>query len=169
MGGGADVFAEAVSALRPLLLRFAVRATRDEELAKDLVQETLVAALAAAVPFEGRSQLRTWVIGILGHKIVDQLRARPAWLSGEEASADLLEAPSPEDLERAAMARQSLERVGEALGRLPPRERLAIMLVDVEQVGRPAACESLGVSGENLRVLLHRGRNRLRRSLERDA
>jgi RNA polymerase sigma-70 factor (ECF subfamily) len=169
MAARPEAFAQEVAALEPVLLRFALRASRDPERARELVQETFVAALAAPAPFEGRSQLRTWVIGILAHKLVDALRARPTWLVGEEATDDLLQAPSPEDLERAAIARQDLARVSAALGALPARERLAMLLVDVEAVGRPAACEALGVSSENLRVLLHRGRNRLRRSLERDA
>jgi RNA polymerase sigma-70 factor, ECF subfamily len=164
-----DPVAGAISQLEPGLRRFALRATRDPELAQDLVQDTLLAALSARVPFQGRSQLRTWVVGILAHKIVDRLRARAQWPEASEASDDLLLAPSPEDLERAAIARQSLSRVSAALERLPERERLAMLLVDVEQLERSEACQALGVSNENLRVLLHRGRNRLRRALERDA
>lgn len=157
---------EALGELEPVLRRFALRATGDPELSRDLVQETLLAVLARPT-FESRSTLRTWVIGVLAHKVVDHFRARKRWqLEGAETD-DLLEAPSGEDVERAVIARQSLKRVEAALGRLPERERLAILLVDVEQVGRPRACEALGVEATNLRVLLHRGRNRLRRVLER--
>jgi RNA polymerase sigma-70 factor (ECF subfamily) len=64
----------AVKALEPALLAYARRAVRDLELARDLVQETLVVALDARRPFEGRSQLRAWLIGILSHKVLDHFR-----------------------------------------------------------------------------------------------
>ena len=68
-------------------------------------------------------------------------------------SPDLLASPSHQDLERATIARQELGRVEEALGRLPERERLVMLLVDVEGVEREEVCRALGLTATHLRVL----------------
>jgi RNA polymerase sigma-70 factor (ECF subfamily) len=150
--------------MQPVLFRFALRAVGDTELANDLTQDALVAALAQRGAFEGRSQLRTWVIGILSHKIADYFRKRA--VRGDEGDGDLLSAPSDEDVERVVGARRELAQVEKALARLPERERLALLLIDVEGVTREESCRVLEVTATHLRVLLHRARNRLRRILE---
>jgi RNA polymerase sigma-70 factor (ECF subfamily) len=151
--------------LEPVLYRFAFRATRDRELARDLTQDALLAAIAQAMTFEGRSSLRTWVIGILSHKLIDHYR-RTSSHRLEPAEEDLLAAPSAADVERVVAARQELAAVERALAFLPERERLALLLTDVEGLEREDACRALDVSATHLRVLLFRGRNRLRRLLE---
>jgi RNA polymerase sigma factor (sigma-70 family) len=155
-----------IRALSPVLFRFALRATRDPELCRDLVQEALLAAVTQAESFAARSSLRTWVIGILAHKITDHLRRRAVRARDEDADADLLATPSDEDVERVVTVRQELGAVDRALQRLPERERLALLLVDVEELERDEVCNTLGVTATHLRVLLHRGRHRLRRILE---
>jgi len=64
-------FATLIHTLRGYLLRVAVLQLRDSDLAEDVVQDTLVAALQGAGGFSGRSSLKTWLTGILKHKIVD--------------------------------------------------------------------------------------------------
>ena len=144
--------------------RFALRAVRDEEGARELTQDALLVAVANGPTFAGRSTVRTWVLGILSHKIIDHLRERGAALEGSDDAA-MLETPSSADVERTAMARQELGRVEVALARLPARERVALLLTDVEGVDREEVCHVLSVTPTHLRVLLHRGRNRLRRLL----
>ena len=154
--------------LEPVLYRFALRAVRDPEVARDLTQEALLAAVAQRETFAGRSTLRTWLVGILSHKVIDHFRRRANRpLDGEE-EADLLVAPSHEDVERVVAARQELKAVERALAELPALERMALLLCDVEGVEREQCCNVLDVSATHLRVLLHRGRNRLRRMLEHD-
>lgn len=157
---------EDLRALEPVLFRFAVRSTRDPEASRDLAQEALLAALAQAEAFDGRSSLRTWIVGILAHKVTDHLRRRARSRSEGGDDERFLAAPSPEDVERVVMARQQLGAVERALRDLPERERLSLLLVDVEGLDRDQACNALGVSATHLRVLLHRGRNRLRKALE---
>lgn len=155
--------------LEPILLRFALRATRDRELSRDLTQDALLAAFSQAREFSGRSSLRTWVVGILSHKILDHFR-RARVREGEGAEdVELLSTPSHESVERALMAKQELRLVERALAELPERERLALLLVDVEGVDRDECCRVLEVQATHLRVLLHRGRNRLRKALENDS
>ncbi|HWE27960.1 MAG TPA: sigma-70 family RNA polymerase sigma factor [Polyangia bacterium] len=155
-----------LAALEPVLYRFALRATRDRELSRDLTQEALLAAVAQRDGFAGRSSLRTWVVGILSHKVIDHFRRRATRGQSEGDDADLVAAPSAHDVERVVAARQELAAVERALVQLPDLERLALLLADVEGVDRQDCCNALGVSATHLRVLLHRGRNRLRRMLE---
>lgn len=70
-----DFEAELV-AQRSYLMRFARLQLRNETWAEDAVSETLLAALARPQAFGGRAQLKTWLVGILKHKIIDALRAR---------------------------------------------------------------------------------------------
>jgi hypothetical protein len=65
-----------VEAMQPALLAYARRAVGNPELAAELVQETLLAAVAAQHTFQQRSALRSWCIGILTHKAADLFRAR---------------------------------------------------------------------------------------------
>src|SRR5712691_763475 len=67
-------FRSQVQAQRAYLLRYASLQLRDRHAAEDAVQETLVAALAGEAGFGGRANLRTWLTGILKHKIIDAIR-----------------------------------------------------------------------------------------------
>src|SRR5438445_9758976 len=69
-----DSLQRAVAELRPTLLRIARLQLRNDAWAEDAVSETLISALESAARFGGQSQLKTWVIGILKHKIIDQFR-----------------------------------------------------------------------------------------------
>jgi len=153
-------------ALEPVLFRFALRATRDRELSRDLTQDALLAAIAQASTFAGRSAFRTWVVGILSHKILDHFRRTATRALDGDDQEDLLATPSAADVERVVAARQELAAVDRALMRLPERERLALLLVDVEGLERDDACRALDVTATHLRVLMHRARNRLRGLLE---
>lgn len=160
----------AVRAAEPVLLAYAQRAVADASVARDLVQDTLLAALQGQARFDGRSQVRTWLVSILSHKIIDHFRRNKRWrpleADLEDEGADLLQAPPTSSPEHAASRRQALGVVERALSTLTPRERVAVLLVDVEGVERTEACNVLGVRATHLRILLHRGRHRLRIALE---
>src|SRR5688572_33451321 len=81
-----DDFRSRVERERPYLLRYAALQLRDRHAAEDAVQETLLAALAGEAAFAGRSNLRTWLTGILKHKIIDAIRR--ASREGPAADAD---------------------------------------------------------------------------------
>src|SRR5262245_19558319 len=84
-------FRTQVQNLRPYLVRFASLQLRNPEAAEDAVQEALVAALAAEKSFAGRANLRTWLTGILKHKIVDAIRkqSREVPLAEEDVEKEL--------------------------------------------------------------------------------
>jgi RNA polymerase sigma-70 factor (ECF subfamily) len=156
---------EQIDELEPALRAYAIRAVGDRDLARDLVQDTLLAVVAGRAPFEGRSRLRTWAIGILAHKIMDWFRARRSASLDDLAPDDLAE-PIERRPDRVVARREALAVLDAALRELPELERFAILLIDVEGIERDAACDHLGVTAAHLRVLLHRGRHRLRRALE---
>src|SRR5918999_3866470 len=76
---------------RAYLLRYALLQLRDPTAAEDAVQETLLAALQTAERFAGRSSVKTWLTGILKHKIVDHVRrqSREQPLERPEAEPDV--------------------------------------------------------------------------------
>jgi RNA polymerase sigma-70 factor (ECF subfamily) len=154
-----------VRALGPSLLGYAQRRVGRCDVAEDLVQETWIAAMASLPSFAGRSTLRTWLVSILRRKIVDLYRRQPTQVSFAEhvhGSSTPLEREPLERLDDVAAA----ALVDSELANLPERERLAIELCDVHDLDRDDAAVAMGVTRNHLRVLLHRGRHRLRATLE---
>jgi len=162
------------------LFNLAMGQVRDETAAKDLVQETFLAALKARDTFRGQSSDRTWLVGILRHKIYDHLRRvcrdrlvhseksfartdQEAWdesvLWIHEVAAECLEPSRRMEL---AEFRQALET---ALGKLPPRIAQVFQLYAVEERPNREVCDRLGISENNLWVMLHRARKQLRAEL----
>ena len=84
-------FQQQVADLRPQLLRFAKSQLRNDAWAEDAVSEILLAALESREQFRGKSQLKTWLIGILKHKLIDNLRrhSRESSIFTEEDSVDI--------------------------------------------------------------------------------
>ena len=152
---------------RSYLNAYALRRVGDAGLAEDLVQDTFVAALGAVQDFRGDSSLRTWLTGILRHRIVDSYRAPERAVEsldeGEEAAAEIA-APDGDpaaDFEHARL-REALQR---QLSRLPPRAARAFELSELE--GRDAAEVSrlLGVTPNNVWGMVRRARKALQASM----
>lgn len=172
-----------IQAERPYLLRYASLQLRDRDAAEDAVQEALLAALAGAAGFAGRSNLRTWLTGILKHKIVDHIRrasrepvaADPP--EGDESDFDALfdqrghwlEPPQawqdPEGALQQGRLRAVLE---ECLKGLPPRTAQAFMMREHLGLDTPELCKALGVTPTHSWVLLYRARMALRLCLEKN-
>ncbi len=148
--------------LEASLFRYARRRVPSEDLAQELVQETWLAALAAADRFSGRSTFRTWAIGILRRKLADYYRGRrhPAFPT---ALPELpMHAKSDVAVLDTVLVREQAERVAGALDGLSPREREAIELVAIQELDRDEVVEEMNPSRACLRVLLCRARRRLR-------
>ena len=173
-------FRARVQALRPYLVRYASLQLRDAAAAEDAVQEALVAALAGEAGFAGRANLRTWLTGILKHKIVDairrQARERPASeLEDDENEFDGLfdrrghwaERPADwEHPERALSQRQFLAALEACLRALPERSARAFMMREHLGLETPEICKELGITPTHCWVLLHRARMALRLCLQ---
>ncbi|TAL06785.1 MAG: sigma-70 family RNA polymerase sigma factor [Verrucomicrobia bacterium] len=163
------------------LFNFAIGQVRDANIAEDLVQETFLAALKSQNNFSGRSSERTWLVGILRHKIYDHLRKTcreravrveplPAHDGDESFDESVLwihqvaaESTSPSKRIELAEFREHLEK---AMGKLPPRIAQVFQLYSVEERSNAEVCERLNISESNLWVMLHRARKQLRTELD---
>ena len=162
------------------LFNFAIGQLRDASVAEDLVQDTFLAAFKARDRFSAKSSERTWLVGILRHKICDHLRhacreralrvdANPAGRD-EEAWDDAMmwlhevaaESERPNHRLELAEFRAHLET---ALGKLPPRVAQAFQLYEMEERPNGEVCQRLNISESNLWVMLHRARKQLRDQL----
>lgn len=174
--GDEAAFAELVRRYHAPLLRLAEATLGSRAVAEEAVQETWLAVMRGVDRFEGRSSFKTWLFRILLN------RARTAGSREQRAGArhDDIEAverfdtnggwvtpPEPwaDRVDERLVASQLAKRVHELLHELPDSSRQVVLLRDVE--GLPAAdvAQLVGVSDGNQRVLLHRGRARLRQLL----
>lgn len=169
-----DIAAQ-VAAHRPMLVKLARRQLRNEAWAEDAVSETVVAALERPQAFGGRATVRTWLVGILRHKVVDQVRrhTRECQLDtfdDDEPDFDALvtaaaehDPPAPSSDPLAILARrQFVRQVDAALATLPAKQSRAVVLCDWMEHETAEICRELGVTRNHLGVMLHRARGRLR-------
>lgn len=171
-----------IGALRPLLLRFARLQLRDKAAAEDAVQECLLAALSGNQPFAGKSALRTWLIGILRHKIVDHIRRRVREPSvqavddeGEERDFDALfqadghwaEPPADWGDPQRSLENKRFHDVFEAcLEVLPEKTARVFMMREFLGLETEEICKELALSATNFWVVMYRARMRLRECLQ---
>jgi RNA polymerase sigma-70 factor (ECF subfamily) len=149
---------------RAYLVRFAQRKLHDPALAEDVVHDVFEAVLRGRAAFAGASALRTWLTGVLKHKIVDLVRQRRAMCSlddeADDAQALALECPQPrpdELAEQRERLRQTLQRIDA----LPSGLRDVVRLRVLNDQPTEAVCQALQISEENLFVRLHRARRQL--------
>ena len=177
-------FRAQIEDLRPYLLRYATLQLRDAAAAEDAVQDALLAALAAEAGFAGRSNLRTWLTGILKHKIVDtirrQSRDRPApgpEAGGDDAEFDALfdqrghweEAPDAwQQPEGSLQQKQFLAALEACLRDLPERTARVFMMREHLGLETSEICKVLGITATHCWVMLHRARMSLRLCLEKN-
>lgn len=186
--GDETAFAGLVERWTPTMLAVAKGHVRSLAVAEDVVQETWLAVLTGLPRFEGRSSLRTWVFSILANlarsRGVRERRSVPfSALSGDDTgptvAADRFAPPGDEwaghwsapplawDLpESAALSGEIRGRLRAALDALPARQRAVVQLRDVVGLDADEVCTLLDLAPGNQRVLLHRGRARLRQALE---
>jgi RNA polymerase sigma-70 factor, ECF subfamily len=182
--GDETAFAGLVDDLHCRLLTLARTFTSSPALAEDIVQETWLAVIRGLRSFEGRSSLRTWIFSILVRRArtVAGREARRTQIQFEASNGSLTEwepgrgrqglwEESPEswglgDPAAVLGTREILEVVQKAFDRLPEMQRQVVLLRDIEGVRSSDVCNILEISNTNQRVLLHRGRARVRRSLD---
>jgi RNA polymerase sigma-70 factor (ECF subfamily) len=179
-------FAE-IEGHRPYLVRYALSQLRDQVLAEEAVQETLLAALEGIGKFDGRSTLRTWLTSILRFKVIDIQRRQVAERArvdidaerfGEEHEAwldDMFDETghwkSPpqawNDPEAALEQRRFWEVFERCLAGLPETAGRVFFKREVLGEDTPAICSSESITSSNCWVILHRARVALRNCLER--
>ena len=168
------------------LFKYALFRLRDSSAAEDVVQETFLAALRAYERFEGRGSERTWLVGIMKHKITDHFRRliREAPLGTEEEGSEHTEffersdgwsghwntdyAPTDWHADPAQLVEQNdfWRTFNDCLAPLPQRTASAFTLREVDGLSSEEICEILSIKVNNLWVMLHRARLQLRNCLE---
>jgi RNA polymerase sigma-70 factor (TIGR02943 family) len=175
-------FEQQLVAQRDYLLRFARLQLRNDVWAEDAVSETVLAALAKPQSFGNRSQLKTWLVGILKHKIVDAFRHHRREVCGldssEDDNADPLEAMNfdatghfsepPADWgnpEQQINNRQFFEVLDACINKLPAAQGRLFLMREWLELSSEEICKELALTPTNLYVQLHRARLRLRECL----
>jgi len=169
------------------LYGYAMFRLRDQHAAEDAVQETLLAALHARDQYRGQGSERTWLIGILKNKIIDHFRRISR--SREIAPANYDEQEEYDPFERAGQrtghwradfaptnwqldastvleSKEFWVTFDRCLSQLPQKTAMAFTLREIDGLSSEEVCEVLNVSQNNLWVMLHRARLKLRSSLE---
>ena len=179
-----SAFAAQLEVHRAYLLRVATLQLRDNDAAEDVVQDTLLAAVQGASGFSGKSSLKTWLTGILKHKIVDVIRRRsrePVFATLEdECQLDDFDAlfdetghwenPPAEwgDPEGALSRQQFMNIMDFCLEKLPPNTARVFMMREVMELDSDEICRELSITATNLWVMLYRARMALRQCLEQN-
>ena len=191
--GDEAAFAGLVTELNPALMRLALAHVSSRAVAEEVVQDTWVGVINGIDRFEGRSALRTWIFQILLNKArtrgkrekrtlpfsffrrggdegrdepavdADRFQGRRSDTPGAWARPPV-EWDSPEAKLASDASRQVLL---EAVAELPPRQREVLTLRDIQGYSAEEARNALDLSETNQRVLLHRGRSKVRAALER--
>jgi RNA polymerase sigma-70 factor (ECF subfamily) len=187
--GDERAFAELVAKYGPSLLRLAQLFVSSRAVAEEVVAETWLAVYTGLDRFEGRSSLKTWLFRILTNKAKTRGQRESRTVPFSALAADGDEGETAVDVDRffgpdsrhpggwvapprgvpeerllAAEARATIES---AIAALPPNQRAVITLRDVEGLSAEEACNVLGLSETNQRVLLHRARSKVRAAFER--
>lgn len=163
------------------MLRLASSFVPSLAVAEEVVQDTWLGVLRGLGGFEGRCSFRTWLFRILVNRArTTGARERRTVAIGDAGPAveasrfsetgQWLSPPEQwiEDIEDRRHAGKLADKIRSAIGELPDRQRAVVTLRDVEGLSSGDVCQVLDISEANQRVLLHRGRSRVRQVLETD-
>ncbi|MDO9091166.1 MAG: sigma-70 family RNA polymerase sigma factor [Rubrivivax sp.] len=150
---------------RGYLVAFARRRLQDPALAEDLVHDVFEAVVTGRAEFGGRAALRSWLVGILKHKVVDLVRQRSGHdsldASDDEDGPGLdFACPQPRP-DEVAEQRQLLRHTLQRIAQLPDTLRQVVELRLLRDQGTDEVCRTLAISEQNLFVRLHRARRAL--------
>ena len=164
------------------LFSFALGRLRDRNSAEDAVQETFLSALRDRSSYSGQSTLRSWLTGILKHKIADQLRAicRDRERLGSPTSLNNLDVLFDKsghynltvkgwkgDPRRALEREKFWQQLRDCMAKMPKRLAQVFMLREVDGVDAEEICKECEITATNYWVILHRARLALRKCVDR--
>ncbi len=164
------------------LYRFALARLKDPHHAEDALQETMLAAIKNN-SYQGESAVRTWLTGILKHKIIDlqrkQIREQPVSdiidLDNSDTSMDdffdqsghWLDRPQTLNMPDGSLEqKQFLTILDACINKLPAKLKVMFMLRDVQELDNENICKELNITSTNAWVMLYRARMGLRKCLE---
>lgn len=172
-----EAFNELVRLCHAPVYRLAQRMVRNADDAQEVAQDVFLAAYEGIDGFQGRANVKTWLLSITYRKAVDRLKKRSVdgrVMSGAIDDDELWKiAHSVEDItDWGENPEQNYERgqvtayLNEALEKLPPESRAVFELRDLQGLGSKEASEILGMNEGALRVRLHRVRQFLMKELQ---
>jgi RNA polymerase sigma-70 factor (ECF subfamily) len=163
------------------LYHFALSRVKNREIAEDLVQETFLAAVKAKDRFRGQSSEKTWLFGILKHKVIDHYRKKKAVIYEQDFGADTtgLEAffnakgawqTMPEHWRlnpgKSQEVREFLDHFYQCLAELPQKTAEVFAYREIDGLSTKEICKLLDITASNCWVILYRARMLLRKCLE---
>jgi len=169
------------------LYRFALSRIKESSVAEDLVQETFLAALKSRENFQGRSTVKTWLVAILKHKIVDHIRKRvreqisnKVESISDAAENDPIEGNFKDDggwrhrpskwvvnPMKIYEQKEFMDVLYRCLADLPERQAEAFMMREIDGFSTEEICKALNISATNSWVMLYRARAWLRQCIEK--
>jgi len=172
--GDPEARRKVVEAYLAQILRASRAAGLDAATAEDVAQSTFLTFFEKAATFEGRSQIRTWLFGILYRKIQEARRKGRRETPTDEIEAIVDRrfdergnwANPPQDIQKVLEGAEVQEAIDGCLEGVPTQQRMAFVLREVEGLVSDEICKILSVTRTNLGVLIFRARNRLRECLE---
>jgi len=169
------------------LYRYAVVRLRDDSIAEDVVQETLLAAIQSITSYSGKATERTWLTSILKHKIIDHFRKSVREVPIDESDTDISGLDKfferddewtghwnndlqPYDWnmspEAALQENEFFKVLQNCMSRLPARVAGVFALREMDGLDSSEICEALCLTASNFWVMMHRARMSLRRCME---
>lgn len=188
LAGDETTFMMLVDQNQPAMLRLAQMYVSSRAVAEEVVQEAWIGILKGLPMFEGRSSLRTWMYKIVTNvaktRGVREGRSLPfsalvgehddpvdpSWFQGSDDPFPGGWRTFPDDWrgipEDRLLGRETLDHISRALDGMPPMQAEVVRLRDVQGWSSDEVCNALDLTETNQRVLLHRGRSRIRRDLD---
>ena len=186
-----SAFSSLVDQYHTRLLRLARAYVPSEAVAEEVVQETWVGVLEGIHRFEGRSSLKTWLFQILTNRAKTRGKREKRYVSfsettpGSDQEDDLALEPErfhtsghltghwalPPNTwdehtpERLLLSKEGMAQMEQAIHTLPANQRQVMILRDIEGIDSEEICNLLHITQTNQRVLLHRGRSKVRWAL----
>ena len=162
------------------LFNYAVVRVNDNDIAKDLVQETFFAGLKSAKNFQGKSTERTWLISILKRKVIDHYRkinskkgqaeVRMNFYNDGENKGNWIEERVPQSWDNAsekAIENDELRsKIEDCIDNLPQKYGMVFRMKTIQEFETEEICKELDITSSNLWVIVHRARTQLRKCME---
>jgi RNA polymerase sigma-70 factor (ECF subfamily) len=154
----------------PRVLTFLTRLVRDRARAEELTQDVFVRIYNAADRYEPKARFSTWIFGIAHNLGLNELaRAHRRYESSDAALDDLAAADPDPGADEKLEGDQLRRRLERALGKLPDRQRAALLLRSEQGLGYEEIAEALGTTVSSVKSLIHRAREALHAELGTEA
>lgn len=162
------------------LYNYAITRVDDQDIAKDLVQETFFSGIKGKDNFRGQAAERTWLVSILKRKIIDHYRkvnsakgqkeVRMNFYEEGKKKGNWIEERVPQawgnDAEKKIENSELKDALDACIDNLPEKYRMVFLLKTVQKYETEEICNELGITASNLWVIIHRARMQLRNCME---